>query len=166
VNPDDWEWEFEDGRRTARGSVEPMTESELSTFLREQGTGVLSLAGGEDVYAVPMSFGYDDGRLYFQFGSGEGSRKLELLERTGRATVTTYLVASAEEWASAIVSGPVERVPEDRRETALEAIEANATFPTLGVTGTDSGEIVYELFALDPTDRSGRKGAGYSPTSE
>jgi len=165
VNPDGWEWEFEDGQRTPPGSVESMTEPELSTFLVEQGTGVLSLAG-DDAYAVPMSFGYRDGTLYFQFGSGEDSRKLELVDRSGRATLTTYLVVSTEEWASAVVSGPIERVPEEGHEAALAAIEANATFPTLGVTGTDSGEVVYELFALEATERSGRKGAGYSPSSE
>lgn len=67
-----------------------MHRAEIDQFLREQGTGVLSLADAGETYAPPMSFGYDGDRLYFvMIRFGDDSTKLDFADTTTRATLTT-----------------------------------------------------------------------------
>ncbi|WP_101296368.1 pyridoxamine 5'-phosphate oxidase family protein [Halegenticoccus soli] len=110
-----------------------MNEREAKAFLRERGTGVLSLADDGVAYGVPISFGYDgDSRLYFAFvGFGERSKKSELSERTERASFVVYEANTPDDWRSVIVEGPIAEVERSDRPAAMEAFEDNAWYPSL-----------------------------------
>ena len=70
----------------------PMAEREITNFLNEQATGVLSLSNEGRAYGIPMSFAYDeDGeRATVDFGFAEGSKKREFFETTDEVCLTVY----------------------------------------------------------------------------
>jgi nitroimidazol reductase NimA-like FMN-containing flavoprotein (pyridoxamine 5'-phosphate oxidase superfamily) len=139
-----------------------MTDTEVEDLLQRQGHGTLSLASGGQAYAVPMSFGYADDRLYFVFRRPrEQSRKLTYIEATDRASFTVTDVASKHDWASVLVEGPVREVAEDDWDELFEAVEGNAWFPSLfSETDPMQSFVGYELLAERKT---GRKGTDYDP---
>jgi hypothetical protein len=132
-----------------------MDGTEIEEVLREQGTGVLSLARDGEAYAIPVSYGYDGERCYFVFvGYREPSLKAEFAEATERATLTVYEAASREDWYSVLVRGPLVRLTgDDDWETARDAIGENAWYPSLFRNADPRGRI--DLWALDPEDVTG-----------
>ncbi len=134
-----------------------MSESAVDAFLREQGTGILALARDGESYAVPLSFGYDGNRMYFVFvGYHAESRKTRFADATDRATLTTYAVESVTEWQSVIVSGRLERTPEEEWETARAAIEDTAWYPSLFRQADPRGSVT--LWTLVPDEMTGYAG--------
>ncbi|MFC7166883.1 pyridoxamine 5'-phosphate oxidase family protein [Halospeciosus flavus] len=132
-----------------------MTKEEMEQFLREEGTGVLSLTDGTETYAVPMSFGYDGDHLYFQFVYGSESQKMAFVESTG---VATFTVSTEEPPRSVIVRGPLEDVPAEEEVVATNAIAENAVLPTLNMIPDRSlNELTLEYYRLLPREQSGRK---------
>lgn len=135
-----------------------MSAAEVEDFLTTRGQGVLSLSDGGDAYSVPMSFGYDGTNLLFQFAADDDSRKVAYLEATETASFVAYSFDSVAEWASVVVRGPVSPVPSEERESAYESLASNASFPTLDVFGAGLSDEDFELYQLEPTERTGMKG--------
>jgi hypothetical protein len=108
-----------------------MDDLELDAFLSEQSTGTLSFSSDDEPYAIPISFGFLDGVAYVQLTHGENSRKRRHLESNSRVCLTTYATSSVDDWASAVLRGRLEAVPEAERERATLALSANAEFPGL-----------------------------------
>jgi hypothetical protein len=83
----------------------------LDEFLASQSTGTLSLAKGNDSYAVPVGFTYapEEGDLYFRLGYAPESRKWEYIEHTDNAT---FVVAADTEagWKSVVARGSLEHI--------------------------------------------------------
>ncbi|SIR66614.1 pyridoxamine 5'-phosphate oxidase family protein [Natronorubrum thiooxidans] len=131
-----------------------LTRDEIDAFLREQGSGVLSLTDGAETYAVPESFGYEGDVLYFQLGFDSDSQKLSFIETTDVATLTAFTDDPAR---SVLVRGPLEPVPEADQQRASGAIAANATIPALNVSlETMTDELAFEFYRLVPQELSGR----------
>ena len=131
-----------------------LTRDEIDAFLRAQGTGVLSLTDGAETYAVPESFGYEGGSLYFQLVSDSDSQKLSFMETTNIATLTAF---TDDPPRSVLVRGPLEPVPEADQARASSAIAANATIPTLNVSlETATDDLAFEFYRLVPRELSGR----------
>ena len=109
-----------------------MDDAEIDDLLTEAGMGVLSMSAEGVPYGVPLSFGYDgDETLYFLFLLfGEESRKQTLCDRADRARLLAYSAESMHDWRSVIVTGTVERVPEDDWKELRTAME-NAWHPDL-----------------------------------
>ncbi|AXG05783.1 pyridoxamine 5'-phosphate oxidase family protein [Haloplanus rubicundus] len=128
-----------------------MRRDEIDAFLRDIGTGVLSLTDGAETYAIPESFGYDDGTLYFQFGYGDDSNKLSYLSTTDVATFTAYTVDPAR---SVVARGPVEPVSDPADDRAAAALAGNATIPNVNVS--PDGDVQFAFYRLDPDELSGR----------
>jgi hypothetical protein len=81
----------------------------IEAFLDGQSTGILSLAKGDDSYAVPVSYTFDpeSGDFYFRLGYAPDSRKREFVEATDRGT---FVVAAETEsgWKSVVARGRLE----------------------------------------------------------
>ena len=147
-----------DDARRLRGVA--MDREEVDEFLREQGTGVLSLAVDGEAYGIPMSFGYDGERLYFfLIRFGDDSEKIDFADATTRASFTTYSFKDSHHWRSVLVRAPIERVPEERLDAAKEALFDNAQFASLFPYGEPMTE--RPRFELAVEEVTGQKGQGY-----
>lgn len=95
----------------SQSTATKLTENDIESFLRQQTAGTLTLAKGDDAYAIPVAFTTvdDSNDIYFRLGYGPGSRKREYIDATDRAT----FVVSAETdagWRSVIARGPIEHL--------------------------------------------------------
>jgi hypothetical protein len=130
-----------------------LCRDECDELLRERGSGVLSLTDGTETYAVPMSFGYDGGTLYFQFVHDENSRKMSFVEATDVSTFTVY---TEDPPRSVTVRGSLERVVDDESQAAAVFSE-NATVPSLTVSpGKSVDDLAFEFYRLRPLEVTGR----------
>ena len=90
----------------SRPTAEALDDAAIESFLESQSVGTLSLAKGDESYAVPVAFTYDpaDRDVYFRLGYAPGSRKREFIDATERAT---FVVAAETEagWTSVIARG-------------------------------------------------------------
>ena len=145
---------------TRFGYTREMTESEIESCLRDVGHGVLSLADGDDGYAIPLYHHYEDGRLFFRLGETATGRKADFIETTATAT---YVVHEAEETPDAAVDrawsvvarGPLEPVPEDHAAYDLAAI--NERFGSLRLFDEPHDQVELTLYELRPEQLTGRQ---------
>ncbi|NBI09495.1 pyridoxamine 5'-phosphate oxidase family protein [Colidextribacter sp. OB.20] len=112
--------------REMRRKKQLLSREESVEVLRRGTSGVLALLGGDDYpYAVPISYVYDGGRIFFH--SAKAGHKIDAIRKCGKASFcvidqdnivpeeyTTY-------FRSVIAFGKV-RILEDEKE-AREAIE-------------------------------------------
>jgi len=124
-----------------------MTDAEIDTFLQQQGTGVLSLADGNQAYAVPISFGYERGRAVFSFWQfNPDSRKVAYSEATERACLAVYDIESQHDWQSVLAFGPLRELTTREWGEVGELLDENAWSPDLTGVGRRQLSIVgYEM---------------------
>ena len=91
----------------ARRETVPLEREETEAFLSGSFWGVLSTVGEAGPYAVPVSYGMSDGRIFIASGPG---RKLANLEREPVACLTVVALDGPHDWISAVVEGRVERL--------------------------------------------------------
>ena len=71
--------------RDMRRENQKLTEADCEDILRRATSGVLALSGDEGYpYAVPLSFIYDEGKLYFH--SAVSGHKIDALKNGGKAS--------------------------------------------------------------------------------
>jgi nitroimidazol reductase NimA-like FMN-containing flavoprotein (pyridoxamine 5'-phosphate oxidase superfamily) len=97
-----------------------MTKGEREQFLADVHVGVLSIAAaGRAPLSVPVWYAYEPGGE-LRFHTGGSSRKLALLEETGRASLCAQTEAAPYQYVS--VEGPVTIeggfAPDERRAVA------------------------------------------------
>ncbi|MFB6130944.1 MAG: pyridoxamine 5'-phosphate oxidase family protein [Salinigranum sp.] len=104
---------------------------ELAECLARADYGVLGLARGSEAYTFPVSFGYDPDltAVYFLFVFGSDSKKRSFVEAGGTASFTVVDADLPDAWASVIVTGTLEPVPDDERERGYAALAETAEFP-------------------------------------
>jgi len=141
--------------------VREMDEESINACLSSGSTGVLGLPGEEAPYLLPLSYGFDgEDRLYFTYVLGESSRKGEL---TARAELARFLVYEAEtpfRWRSVLLTGRLERVPEDQWPS-IQSVLAEAWRPNTLETAATSGGV--EVYEFTPQQRSGIEQDGLAP---
>lgn len=107
-----------------RYGVERMTDEEVRQFMSGQSVGVLGLPTGGTPYLVPLSYGFDgEKHLYFTYVVGEKSRKTTLSDDAREGSFLVYRADSAFRWTSVLTSGRLRAVPDDERESAVEALD-------------------------------------------
>ena len=127
-----------------------MTDAEIDDFLAEQGTGVLALADGGDAYAIPVSFGYEDGRLYFAFFRfADEPAKEAYAAETETACLAVYEVESAFDWRSVLAFGPMSPVDPDRWDEVGAAMADNAWSPDLSSIGPRRGTVATYVLPIE-----------------
>jgi hypothetical protein len=133
-----------------------LSDAAVDRLLTERGVGVLSLASDDEPYGLPISFGYDgEDSLYFLFaGHSEEGRKVRFAEQATEASFLVYHVAADDEWASAVVRGPMERIDPDEWDAARAAMADNAYRPDL-LTDVDVRSDP-RVWSLRVAERSGR----------
>ena len=138
-----------------------MSEDEIDDFLTEQGTGVLALAERGQAYAVPLSFGYEDGRLFFAFFRfGDEPTKEAYAAATDTACLAVYDVESVFRWKSVLAFGPMEQVDPDRWDEVGAAMGENAWSPDLSTIGPRRPTV--GTYVLEVEEATGLMGKDYA----
>ena len=103
-----------------------MSDEELDTVLHTEGYGVLSMADGDVGYGLPISFGFDEGRVCLVLQrQGAESRKQRFLEASDRVSFLVADVRAKDDWCSVILTGWLRPVS-DEWNVLSAALEANA----------------------------------------
>ncbi len=133
-----------------------MTDEEMTDALEGGTTGVLSLAAGDDAYAIPISYHYADRSVYFRFGNDHaGARKIAAAETTGDACFVLYEADGAESW-SVILTGPLRRVA-DPATRGFDETNMRERFGPLRVFDEAVEELEVAVYELDPRRTVGRR---------
>ena len=114
--------------REMRRKRQLLSEAEAIGMLESCTSGVLAVSGDEDYpYAVPLSFAYENGRLFFH--SANAGHKIDAIERNAKAS---FCVIEADDvvqstftthFRSAIVFGRARILTEDaEKRHALECL--------------------------------------------
>lgn len=133
-----------------------MAADERDAFLKNGGTGVLSLAAGdESPHSVPVSYGYDASTetFYFRLAVGAGSSKGDIDD--GRVSFVTY-DETAEGWRSVIASGRLEHVESDGIEIeTLEGLD-RVEIPLVDIFDAPLREVSFQFYRLVPDELTTR----------
>jgi len=134
-----------------------MSRAETDALLARNETGVLSLADGDEPYAIPISYGYDsEARTFFlRLVSTPDSEKREFLS----SSPAVRLVVSEEtepEYRSVVAKGTRTEISTD--EMTVERIEqfGDAKRPLFEIWGESKTDLRIQLYELDADDISGR----------
>jgi len=117
----------------AQWTGEPMADDDVEALLGVADHGVLGLADGDEPYTIPVSFGYEEGDIFFAFvRSGSDSEKFEFIETGSTARLLVTDIKARFDWQSVAVTGPVEAVSvTDGNWTRLvETLDENPWFST------------------------------------
>mgnify|MGYP000734755229 CR=1 FL=1 len=132
--------------REMRQKKQELSRQEIADILHKGTSGVLALLGDNDYpYAVPISYVYDDGKIYFH--GAKSGHKIDAIQRTEKASFcvidkdlvvpeeyTTYfrsvivfgtirILHDEEEKREAIEKLAVKYAPDDTEENRNKAIE-------------------------------------------
>jgi hypothetical protein len=135
-----------------------MSDDERDAFLGDGGTGVLSLAGGDDPpHAVPVSYGYDaeSGSFFFRLATGPDSQKGEL---EGRAV--TFVAYGSEDdgtWRSVVARGRLEGTTDAGVGAEALAELERVHLPLVDIFGRPPTEVSFEFHRLAPERLTARK---------
>ncbi|MFC6988385.1 pyridoxamine 5'-phosphate oxidase family protein [Haloplanus sp. GCM10025708] len=136
-----------------------MTSAEIGGFLERQETGVLASCSDGDAYGTPESFGYRNGRIYFLLDMPSNSQKRAFVDDTDTVCFTVYEANTRREFASVLVRGTLNRLPEDGAEAEI-AVGQNEQFPSEHVFPERGGDTLRE-YELVVEEISGRKGPDF-----
>ena len=133
-----------------------MDALDIAEFLGGQGTGVLALAKGGQVYAFPVSFAYhEDGpALYFRLGYAPESQKRAYVADADGASFVAYDRTPAG-WKSVIAEGRLEEVAESALDTSVEEAVNRLHIPYYQVHRAPTAEIDFHVVRLDVDKLSG-----------
>ncbi len=129
--------------RRMRRKRQDLTETETIAMLQSCSSGVLAVQGDDGYpYAVPLSFAYEDGRLYFH--SAMAGHKIDAIERNAKAS---FCVIAADDvvqskftthFRSAVVFGKARVVTEDsEKRHALECLAKRYSPDYLDAAGAE-----------------------------
>jgi nitroimidazol reductase NimA-like FMN-containing flavoprotein (pyridoxamine 5'-phosphate oxidase superfamily) len=146
------------GERDALLNAMRMSVEERDAFLNDHGSGVLSLARGNEPYAFPVSYGYnpEDGLLCIMLGYASESRKRRWVEETGSATFVVHDIDESGEAESVVVRGGLVEV-EDEDAACYDAFSKNAEFTVLHESGSFIEETEFVVYRFEVEGIEGRK---------
>jgi hypothetical protein len=135
-----------------------MSAGEVDALLGRHETGVLSLARGDEPYAIPISYGYDvDGRcFYLRLVSTPESEKRRFLASTPRSRLVVY-EEDGDVYRSVVATGDLSEVP--RSELTVDHVVqyGDAKRPLFEIWGEVERDLDVGLYVLDPEELSGRR---------
>jgi uncharacterized protein len=107
--------------RPMRRKRQQLSETETIAMLQSATSGVLAVQGDDDYpYAVPLSFAYEDGKLFFH--AARGGHKIDAIERSDKVS---FCVIAADDvvqstftthFRSAIVFGRMRVLTDDEEK--------------------------------------------------
>ena len=109
--------------REMRRKKQTLSQQEIANILHKGTSGVLALLGDNDYpYAVPISYVYDDGKIYFH--SAKSGHKIDAIQKTAKASfcvIDKDLIVPAKYttyFRSVIAFGQIRVIEDDREKRA------------------------------------------------
>jgi uncharacterized protein len=133
-----------------------MDEADLDEALEGSDVGVLALASDGAAYAVPVSYSYEAGSLYFRLTTDGASKKLASIDQTTEACFLLYAVDPQKDSWSIVATGPIHECDDDARETFDEAT-VNERFTELRIFDEAIEAVEWRLYELRIEELTGRK---------
>ncbi len=135
-----------------------LSAGETDAILARHETGVLSLARGDEPYAIPISYGFDAGRrrFYLRLVSTPESEKRTFLASTPRARLVVYEEADPI-YRSVVAEGALEEIPRDALTVDHVEQYGNAKRPLFEIWGETRADLDVALYQLEPEEISGRR---------
>ena len=136
-----------------------LTDPEIDAFLGRRETGVLSLARGDEPYAIPISYGYDaDARtFYLRLVSTPESEKRQFLGSSPRARLVVDDEEPDSTYWSVVATGTLTEVsPEELTVERIEQYGA-ARRPLFEIWGSSKDALDIALYEFEPSTLSGRR---------
>lgn len=135
-----------------------MTPAEIDEVLARHETGVLSLARGDEPYAIPISYGYDpeERRFYMRLVSTPESQKREFLSSSPSVRLVVY-EEDDQIYRSVIAKGALHRVTTDEMTTERIVQYGQAKRPLFEIWGESKRDLDIQLYELDADTLSGRR---------
>lgn len=128
---------------------------EIDRRIEETEAGVLSLADGDEAYAVPLSHYHAGDHLVFRLGEDDDSRKVDFIEATGTACYVLFEFDPPNDSWSVLITGPI-RAVEDPAAAGFDIAAINRRFTSLRVFDEALDELELSLYALEIERVTGR----------
>lgn len=145
------------GATMTRSRTGEMDRDAIDDFLHRRGTGVLSLADGNDAYGVPVSYAYDASvpAVYLRLGAVEEGTKGSYIDAADRVSLVVYDRADGR-WRSVILGGRLEVVDPDEIDRSLAEALRTGELPVIGLYKAVPADVEFSLYRLRIEDLSGR----------
>ena len=135
-----------------------LSEAELSEFLGDGGTGVLSFStdGDEPPFTLPVSYGYlaDTGRFHYRLAIPDGSTKEQYVDRPVSFVVHDETEAG---WRSVVATGVLEDLTKLPYEADALQERWGVNIPLVDIFEDPPDDVTFRPFRLDPERVTGRK---------
>lgn len=132
-----------------------MDSEDIEKTLERTSVGVLGVPTDSAPLLRPLSFWYDgESALYFVYVLGTDSRKVTASDHADVARFLVYDIETTFNWRSVLLTGPIERVPEDERMAIEEQIDT-AWEPDVFERAAETEATALYRFRID--DRAGIK---------
>lgn len=127
---------------------------EIAEFLDARATAVLSLARGDDGYAVPVAYTYEpaDGAVYCRLGHGEDAAERAYVEA---ADVVSLVVHDADARRTVIVRGPIEALSGDTLDATVEEATRGLSIPSRQVSDRPADDVSSGVVRVDAREVTG-----------
>ncbi|GGK69901.1 pyridoxamine 5'-phosphate oxidase family protein [Haloarcula sebkhae] len=103
-----------------------MDSEDIEKTLERKSVGVLGVPTDAAPLLRPLSFWYDgDAALYFVYALGTDSRKVTASDDADVARFLIYDIETTFNWRSVLLTGTIERVPDDERKSIEERIDTS-----------------------------------------
>ncbi|SEO58979.1 hypothetical protein SAMN04487948_103378 [Halogranum amylolyticum] len=135
-----------------------MTPAEIDEVLARHETGVLSLAQGDEPYAIPISYGYDpeERRFYMRLVSTPESQKRQFLSSSPSVRLVVY-EEEGETYRSVIAEGSLDRITTDEMTTERIVQYGQAKRPLFEIWGESKRDLDIKLYELTADSLNGRR---------
>jgi len=135
-----------------------LSPDETDALVGRHETGVISLARGDDPYAIPISYGYDpdERTFYLRLVSSPESEKRQFLASAPAARLVVY-EEEADTYRSVVAQGQLREI--DRDDLSVEHIEqyGEAKRPLFEIWGEEKRDLDIHLYQLVAETLSGRE---------
>ncbi len=135
-----------------------LSEDELSAFLGNGGTGVISFSTSSDdpPYSLPVSYGFntDVNHFHFRLAFPPGSEKESLVAQP--VTFVTHRQTD-DGWRSAIATGSLEDLSDEPHESSAIQERWGVDIPLIDIFEDAPEDITFRQFRLAPDKLTGRK---------
>lgn len=137
-----------------------MDPAEISGFLAQNGTGVLSLAAENIPYSIPVSYGYDfeEETFYFRLGFLEGSEKRRFVDASEQGRLVVY-DRTDDGWKSVVALGELERIDDDELTVDVAKNLRETELPLVGLWEEPMDDIEFQIYRFEVERLTGRKEA-------